>query len=82
MAKRLNVYKYFLLNDDDPSGYLILFFDTLDEFINIYCRILNIKNSLEAVTPIFSHLTYNKDKEKHNKGYNILREHLIRNSKD
>ena len=82
LAKRLNVYKYSLLNDDDPSGYLILFFDTLDEFINIYCKILNIKNSLEAVTPIFSHLTYNKDKEKHNKDYNILRDHLIRNSKD
>ena len=82
LAKRLNVYKYSLLNDDDPSGYLILFFDNLQEFMNIYCKIHNIKESLEAITPIFSHLTYNKDKVKHHKDYNILRDHLIRNSKD
>ena len=62
LANKLNEYKYFLLNEDDPSSYATLFFNTLQEFINIYCKILNVKSTVDAITPIFTHLSFDKDK--------------------
>ena len=82
LANKLNDYKYFLLNEDDPSSYATLFFNTLQEFINIYCKILNVKNTVDAITPIFTHLSFDKDKKIHNKNYLILVKHLEKFSKN
>lgn len=76
LANKLNEYKYYLLNEEDSSLYRKYFFETLQEFINIYCKILDVKSTTEAITSVISYATLNKDKKAQNKNYLILVDHL------
>ena len=58
------------------KNYMIFFLN------NIYCKILNVKNTVDAITPIFTHLSFDKDKKIHNKNYLILVKHLEKFSKN